>query len=518
MKTSMKSLLGIVLCILLVSSCRKDNPGNSKGSVVFKFQTTDVSAFKSSGAEAGPIAAALIVTIYKNKGGEPTDLVYGKEKLELSYLNGAYISKGLPMPQGAYYLTEFLVTDASNKIIYAAPKAGSDLAQLVAKPLPLYFYINSNTESTISPEVLKTDTSSLEDLGYSGFSFNYVKSTKFLMSVFYKSAGGSSLEHVDSSHLFITSPKGKNYNYILKGGTANPVYVNSDSGNYILTVWSKGYTSLTDTLTLNQLGSHTTMPLNMVLTSIESPMIWFLASGSTTIPYSGPSIITRSVTDFYVDWGDGIHEKITTLNNSFTFRRFNKFADNRLVQIWGNLADIRDLSFGGAKYDGTFFLKADINNASGIEDFHLSYVTLRDFSLENLTTLKNINYYFCSAPVKVRNCQNLENLTLIASTPAQLDIQTNNKLQFLQFSGYSSVMYGTNPSLMRIVLADYYPLTLTVDKLNNLFIGLLASVESSPRTGTFECSKKDIKPTGEGLQAAQTLKNTYHWTISPDIE
>jgi len=71
---------------------------------------------------------------------------------------------------------------------------------------------------------------------------------------------------------------------------------------------------------------------------------------------------------------------------------------------------------------------------------------------------------------------------------------------------------------MRIVLADYYPLTLTVDKLNNLFIGLLASVESSPRTGTFECSKKDIKPTGEGLQAAQTLKNTYHWTISPDIE
>ncbi|HEY4789570.1 MAG TPA: hypothetical protein VIH57_26150 [Bacteroidales bacterium] len=47
MKTSMKSLLGIVLCILLVSSCRKETPGNSKGSVAFKFQTTDVSTLKS---------------------------------------------------------------------------------------------------------------------------------------------------------------------------------------------------------------------------------------------------------------------------------------------------------------------------------------------------------------------------------------------------------------------------------------------------------------------------------------
>ncbi|HEY4784424.1 MAG TPA: hypothetical protein VIH57_00180, partial [Bacteroidales bacterium] len=228
-------------------------------------------------------------------------------------------------------------------------------------------------------------------------------------------------------------------------------------------------------------------------------------------------IDTRSVTDFYVDWGDGTNEKVTSSDNHYGFTKRNKFGGDRLVQIWGNLPDIWKLIFGGSRYDGTGFYKADIGNASKLEELYLTY-TCPKFSLEKLASLKLIQYYFSIGPVNIENCTNLEVIRFIQSSPDTLDIRTNNKLKSLVFDGKTVIIFGKNPSFNEIHLADYYPLTMTVEQLNKLFIGLLASVESSPRAGTIKDLDIDIKPTGEGLQAAQKLKNTYHWTYDFNIE
>lgn len=507
MKTPLKSLLGICLCIALLSSCEKDKKENLQGSLAFKFQTKDVSDLKSSKAE--PIATAIVVSIEKNGGG----VAYDKEKLTLSYLNGSYLSKELALPEGNYNLTEFLVTDANNQIIYATPKQGSVLAQLVNKPLPLSFNSSSNTETILAPDVIRTDTSSLEDLGYTGFSFNVVKSIKFLMTVLSNSNSPTNFETIDSCNLSVTSSSGKILNFTLKAGI-NPIYVTDDTGKYILNIQRKGFKPWADTLSESQLKNYSTTPLQAILAPVD-PSIWFLSKKDIyRFNYVGPTITARSVANFYVDWGDGTTQNITA--SSYSFLKDLDMDGERLLQISNNLGEIKSVGFFGWKDNHTDFISVNLSNAKAVEEFSAYFTNIRSLSMEK-SSLKRIYIWLSGVPLTFADYPNLETIAFRPGGGGTIDLRTNNKLKSLSTVGGLRVLFGSNPALTSVTLYDdLYSPVLTEDDVNSCLIGLLASVQSSPRAGSFVVSYNGshaVFPSGEGRQAAITLRDQYAWIL-----
>jgi hypothetical protein len=101
------------------------------------------------------------------------------ETIALFQFGGDYLSEGLRLNIGDYSLTEFIVLDNDNTILYAAPLQGSELSEFVNKPLPIDFKISVTEAPVVRPEVLKVnDTHSPEDFGYVSFGFDVIEATK----------------------------------------------------------------------------------------------------------------------------------------------------------------------------------------------------------------------------------------------------------------------------------------------------------------------------------------------------
>lgn len=509
----MKSILVIVFCISLLNSCRKDNHESSQGTMVFKFQTKGSTNLKS--AKSAPSASFIVLTIEKSDG----EVIFNKEKLALSYLNGSYISKDLALPQGNYNLTEFLVTDVNNQIIYASPKKDSKLAFLVSNPLPLNFNIQSNQESILMPEVVQADTSKLNEMGYIGFSFN-VKGLKFLVTVLSKDSNEAEYKGVDSCNLTINIYKN------LKLGAANEVnsvYVNKGAGNYILTFWKLGYNSISDTLTESELEKYSTKPLRIILKPIKCPSIWFIGgcTGTSFLDYN-PNISISPITNQIIDYGNGHAEKIPLQIS------LDNLHGNKLIQIYGDIKSIKSLQFSGDRLNYNWYSSANIDAAVSLENLSLfGFVELDGISLKNMHKLKRVNYWSANGPLDFTNCNSLESISLyfyfhFTPTWDVMDIRTNDSLKSLSFDGTRTVLYGKNPVLTAINISPWeYLQSVSKEDLNRNLIALLASVESSPRSGTLTITQRVTSPIivydGEGRDAAEKLRDKYGWTYTPDI-
>jgi hypothetical protein len=78
-------------------------------------------------------------------------------------------------PVGRYHLTEFVVYDASNKPIYAAPKSGSELAEFVTNSLPIEFDISNNNNTPVAVDLLPVfPNENPEFFGYRNLSFEII--------------------------------------------------------------------------------------------------------------------------------------------------------------------------------------------------------------------------------------------------------------------------------------------------------------------------------------------------------
>jgi hypothetical protein len=100
------------------------------------------------------------------------------KKISLYPFGQGYISESLQIPIGNYQLTKFLVLDANDKIIFAAPAEESELAGNVNDPLPISFSTTEDENLLITPEVLPvTETDTPEKFGYASFGLDVVNIT-----------------------------------------------------------------------------------------------------------------------------------------------------------------------------------------------------------------------------------------------------------------------------------------------------------------------------------------------------
>ncbi len=116
-------------------------------------------------------AAAVVVSI---ENADTQELVYDTYELVLYNINGQFITESLTLNTGDYNLTQYLVIDADQNVIFAAPLEGSPLAELVSDPLSIQFTVFNNVTTSVNVEVLPTEGSTAQDFGYAVYTFDVV--------------------------------------------------------------------------------------------------------------------------------------------------------------------------------------------------------------------------------------------------------------------------------------------------------------------------------------------------------
>jgi hypothetical protein len=171
MKFIKSKYLSYLLLICLLVSCQlEDNDIPAKGLIQFSYKAENPNS--GGRTKDTPTPAAVLLTLTDNEGS----VIEQNKKLSLYAFGSSFTSEGLQLTVGNYVLTQFVVLDAADEIIYAAPLEGSDKAQFVIDPLPINFSVGENGSTTITPQVLAVnEIDTPENFGYVSFAFEVVE-------------------------------------------------------------------------------------------------------------------------------------------------------------------------------------------------------------------------------------------------------------------------------------------------------------------------------------------------------
>lgn len=507
-------IISSLLIIGMLSTCKKDtNESNSQGVVKFTFQNEiSTQKLKSANTDSLTIPVAIFVSITTTDG----EVVYDNKKLELINFEGSYFTNAIGFAPGDYILTEFMVVNKNNTLLYATPKIGSKLESLVNRPLPFNFQISPSSYNTLDPEVVEAANFSAEELGYKSFNFNIVKAIKFLVSVVCQSQSG--VNNVCTS-AYITV----NGNKTELTSSLNQVYTKDDAKKYILKVWRSGYFPWTDTLTATQLAGYSTTPLIVGLKQYDGP------SYSITFQckfhgddITGPRIETNSNNSlFYVEWGCGVTDKFDGLFVETHHKNKDCSSDEHTIKIWGPLGYIKSIYFGKCwvykcaqvirepTYSGL-----DIENAFNLENLEISLTKLTSFKYgDNIKKIKKLSLFDSEIPITLEKFENLEHITFAAWLGGYLDISKNTKLTDILIYAGDSIIFGDSKVTNITIKGEYSYSNLNTEQYNKILVDLLANVKKYPRTGIIEYYY-NLSSSLEGLEAQTKLINDYGWTIS----
>lgn len=90
-----------------------------------------------------------------------------------------FISDKIEINAGEYKLVKFLVINPSGEVVFASPLAGSPMAYLSKKPLPIPFRVIPGIVNQVVPEVLPVAGQSPEQFGYVSFGINIINPVVF---------------------------------------------------------------------------------------------------------------------------------------------------------------------------------------------------------------------------------------------------------------------------------------------------------------------------------------------------
>jgi hypothetical protein len=165
------SILFLALALVLIN-CQQEQEvtPQKEGKVTFS-----LSPIKRNGGRTNATATpAFVLLSMKDGNGDTRDNV----KLPLFPFGQSYSSESLELYPGSFELTQFMVLDADNKIIYATPMEGSPLATYVTDALPINFTVTSDESTHVAPQVLAvTNVDEPESFGYTSFGFEVVNIT-----------------------------------------------------------------------------------------------------------------------------------------------------------------------------------------------------------------------------------------------------------------------------------------------------------------------------------------------------
>ena len=218
-------LVLILISLFLISSCKKDDEHRIYNGHVEILISLPVHQEITS----------AIISLVKKDG----TVIYDQEEIKVEKMNKLYISKPIKLSVGDYFLTEFLLIDNSNTIIYASPKANSIKSDLVDKPLPMAFRIKKDDVSKLAPDLIGVEESSPADFGYTGLDYKFIRMTTFFINTFTYNRSILDFE------LSPVNLEMKNQDKILfsgePGSLTHRIKIRNDLSEYELTVTKDGY-------------------------------------------------------------------------------------------------------------------------------------------------------------------------------------------------------------------------------------------------------------------------------------
>jgi hypothetical protein len=167
----------VVLVIASLSSCQKNAENFGKGNAEFSISLPDDAGLLKSASmiDSGAISYQLMVSVTDMEGNS----ILTDKLIPVYEFGTGFVSENIEINAGDYKLTKFMVINPSGSVIYASPLAGSSLAYLVNKPLPIGFNITPGTVTRIAPEVLTVGDQSPEQFGYVSFGVQVIKPLVF---------------------------------------------------------------------------------------------------------------------------------------------------------------------------------------------------------------------------------------------------------------------------------------------------------------------------------------------------
>ncbi len=257
-----------VLAFCVLTACQPEEsvvPNETTGTVVFSVPI-------SGNAENGRIAELLdenlsqvIVTIESNSS-EDTSTIY--KELNLFNFEGTWITEPIALKSSEYRVTQFLVSNDNQEIIYAAPTVGSNYANLVEKPLAIDFNVQSDETTQVAVEVVSTIGSEPEDFGYATFTFEIASTFDFLLSVFSYNSTTKNFE-LTTAHLTVLAEGDTLANYELEAVT-NSIKVLDGYDRYEITLEKDGYVMYQKIYSNKTLKSYNNRENGPIIVKLES--------------------------------------------------------------------------------------------------------------------------------------------------------------------------------------------------------------------------------------------------------
>ena len=383
----------VLIASVLVVSCAEDAQENLPADGTINVSLTLPAEGSSSGRSLDdPKPAYLLLSI-----DGPSQL--SMKKVRIYPFEGSYLSEAITLMEGDYQLTDFIVLDETEEVIYAAPKQGSDLEGLVSVPLPMDFSVLPGEATKLTPEVIRTLNNEASQFGYTTFGLEVVET--LMLTVF---GGDQFLEtelQVWDGDTFVTT-------LALEPNT-NRVALPKGQEVYTLVIEEHGFARYEGTITRTGLKEFETQPLVISLAPAltfrldqeeatpsfnyldinvsDAAMLYIDYAGSwpnDTLIFEGPGEISRDLVIAYAEPFVSITgdlDKIESFKNNtglnITSINFDNVPNLKRVDLVPHEMDI--LSF---------------KNGSPIQSLSLFGGTLDSLNITGLDNLVNLSLTF----------------------------------------------------------------------------------------------------------------------------
>jgi hypothetical protein len=251
MRTSIKLMYAILLILTVAGlySCNKDSSENGIGTAEFSLNLPDgLSQLKSITIDSAVVSYQIMVSVVDMQGKS----VLSDKLIPLYTFGTGFVSAKIEIKTGEFRLTKFMVLNPSGAIIYAAPVAGSPLAYLTNKPLPMTFNIFPDKVTTVLPEVLVVGDQPPAQFGYATFGVQIIKPLDFYTICILDNPLILTPIQMTTAKLTISDNGGWIYSFKLIAGV-NHLIIRGGSEKYTFLLEKEGYASQKLEFTATQL-------------------------------------------------------------------------------------------------------------------------------------------------------------------------------------------------------------------------------------------------------------------------
>jgi hypothetical protein len=464
-------LVSLLVLAIVFPGCREDEPAKP-GNIRFALNPTVITDGQGRQATSLPGGASLYVSIRRVSGDE----VYTLEPIRLLRIGEAYISEPLALPGGNYELTDFLVADGADNIVYATPREGSELAPWVDDPLPQVFAVSDNAIAQVDVQVLPVEARLPEQFGYVTFRIDVVPFPYFQLAVF---RADSTQPRFSPAHVYLLSEGDTVYRRHLPAGIQPISFPGNPEATYTLVVQEDALTTYRQTFVLRELVTELNgVPLRVTL----QPALTFTALYRFDF-YQFWIALNETTPEgsFTIDWGDGIVEEYDATGGYAQFEHHYPGIGDYHVSLSGDLNIVRHVAlvFGFGASDN-IFLHALPNLRSFAEG------TGFDFGPDSLDFSHN---------------PKLEDITLEYSTVRYFDVSNNPRLISLHLLASDEIPTSVIDKVIADVHRHAFELTLERGYFN-IYTGVGEGTFIGP-------------PSPEAIELFRDLKN-LGWNLTPD--